>query len=125
MHELAMAMSMVRLMVQAAGAAHARRVNRARLRIGELSCLDPRTLETAFEVAAQGTVVEGCVVEVHRIPALLRCRGCGNAHGGPLLSPCPECGDPGAEVVEGRESWVESLDVEVPEAPAPLGGSAL
>lgn len=125
MHELAMAMSMVRLMEQAAEGAHARHVNRARLSIGELSCLDPRALESAFEVAAEGTVAEGCVLEVRRIPALLRCRACGNAHGGPLLSPCPRCGDPGAEVLGGREFWIESLDVDVPDPATPLGGSAI
>ena len=112
-----MAMSMVRLMEQAAQGAHARRVARARLRIGELSCLDPVALETAFEFASHGTAAEGCVLEVRRTPALLRCRACGAVHGGPLESPCPSCGDAGAEVVEGGESWIESLEVDAPPAP--------
>ncbi len=119
MHELEMAKSMVRLMEQAAAGAHARRVSRACLRVGELAGLDPGILASAFVNASHGTVAEGCVLEVRRTPALLRCRTCGTSHGGPLLVPCPVCGDPGAEILDGREAWIESLDVDPDDRPPP------
>ena len=67
-----------------------------RLLLGEMTCVEPETLSFAFAVVSRGTRVEGCPLEIVRVPTRLRCRTCGAERGGDLLEPCV-CGMPGGE----------------------------
>jgi hypothetical protein len=40
----------------------------ARLLLGSLSCAEPETLRFAFEIAARGTLAEGCRLEIVHVP---------------------------------------------------------
>ncbi|MCK6480423.1 MAG: hydrogenase maturation nickel metallochaperone HypA [Planctomycetes bacterium] len=122
MHELALAEQMLRVMLQSAGAARARRVLRARLRIGALSCIEPETLRGAFEFVARSTPAGECELHFVRVPVRVLCGACGILRPGLPFDPCPSCGATGGEVVEGRETFIESIDVDAPGDP-PGGGS--
>lgn len=69
---------------------------RVRLRVSALSHLmqhDRDTLQTAFELAAQGTRAAGVELEIQRMPVSGLCRTCG--HRVELAEPvtaCPLCG---------------------------------
>ena len=121
MHELSLATELVRVLERTAGRVRASRVLRARMRIGELTCVNPDALLTALEIASRGTLAEGCALAVDRVPARLRCLGCRAVHGGPLLAPCDACGVAAAEILEGRENWLDSVELDVEEAPVRRG----
>lgn len=120
MHEISLAQRLLRIALEAAAANGGGRVARARLLLGALSGAEAETLRFAFDVAARGTAADGCVLEVVRVPARLRCPSCRGEHEGELLEPCPVCGSVGFEVLQGRELRLESVDLE----PEPGAGVA-
>ena len=93
MHELSLAQSMVEILTPIAREHGARRVLRAHLRLGELTHADPETLTFAFEVAVRGTLLEGCLLEITRVPLRGACPAC-RWEGDLALgdAQCPACG---------------------------------
>jgi hydrogenase nickel incorporation protein HypA/HybF len=112
-HELSLAQSIVEIVTPIARQHGARRVVRVRLTLGELTHADPDTLGFAFEVACKDTLLEGCALEITRVPLTGRCPAC--AWEGPLdagARRCPRCGGDGFRVTGGRELQLESIDVD-------------
>jgi hydrogenase nickel incorporation protein HypA/HybF len=110
MHELAIAESLVAIAERHAAG---RRVSRVEVAAGHLRQVVPAALEFAFELVAQGTVLEGAELVIVPVPAAGRCRACGaesRLDGFPLA--CVHCGGWDVEVTAGEELRVESLDVE-------------
>jgi hydrogenase nickel incorporation protein HypA/HybF len=93
------------------------RVVGMRLLLGEMTCVEPETLSFAFGVVSRGTRVEGCPLEIVRVPTRLRCRTCGAERGGDLLDPCV-CGVPGGEVLAGRELRLSTIDIDEESVPS-------
>ncbi|HEY3355843.1 MAG TPA: hydrogenase maturation nickel metallochaperone HypA [Polyangia bacterium] len=113
MHELSLAQSMVEILTPIAREHGARRVVRVRLRLGELTHADPETLTFAFEVAAKDTLLEGCALDIERVPLRGRCPACGwegDLALGDLT--CQRCGAAGFKVTGGRELQLASVDIE-------------
>jgi hydrogenase nickel incorporation protein HypA/HybF len=113
MHELAIAESIV-----AIGERHAagRRATRVEVHVGYLRQVVPTALEFAFELVAQGTVLEGAELAIVQVPVAGRCRSCGaesRPEGFPLT--CRACGGWDVAVTAGEELRVESLDLETKE----------
>jgi len=113
MHELAIAESIVAIAERHAAG---RRVRRVEVAVGHLRQVVPSALEFAFELVAQGTVLDGAELAIGEIPAAGRCRACGTEgglDGFPLT--CRACGGWDVEVIAGEELRVESLDLETEE----------
>lgn len=75
MHELAVIESIVEACSDRAGNA---RVLRVTLEIGVLACVTPDSLHFCYEIAVEGTPLEGSDLEILRIPACSRCLDCGS-----------------------------------------------
>jgi hydrogenase nickel incorporation protein HypA/HybF len=73
-HELALAEAVIEQIVERFGD---RSVETVRLEIGELSGVVPEAIVFCFDVAAEGTPVEGADLEIVTVPARCRCRTCG------------------------------------------------
>ena len=113
MHETAVAMSLLEQIVGAAPAETVERVVAARLRIGELTCLDPDTLGFAFEVVSRGTVAEGCELRFDHQAARVSCPECGWTGAWDAAHPgCGGCGARSVELTAGRELHLVAIDVE-------------
>ncbi|MCR4391736.1 MAG: hydrogenase maturation nickel metallochaperone HypA [Candidatus Acetothermia bacterium] len=99
------------------------------VRQGELLVLSTEALREAWRILTEGTVVAGSDLVVERVPAKVRCPGCGYlgpvrylAEEGwhfavPVLA-CPRCGGR-AEVVEGRDLAIVGLSVDDATPPRP------
>jgi hydrogenase nickel incorporation protein HypA/HybF len=110
MHELSIADSVVRIACAHAGE---RRVAKVWLKVGRLRQVVPSSLEFAFGLVAEGTVVEGAELEMEDVPAEGRCRACGAE--GPLPEfplHCERCGSFDVDVLRGEELLVDSLELE-------------
>jgi len=118
MHETSVAQHMVDMALEVADKNGGGRVVGMRLLLGEMTCVDAETLSFAFDVVSRGTRVEGCSLQIVRVPTRLRCRACGAERGGDLLDPCA-CGIPGGEVLAGRELRLDTIDVEDAEEKPP------
>ena len=73
MHELGIVQQVVEIAAEASGGAP---VGRIVLEIGKLSAILPDAVRFCFDLATEGTVAEGAVLEIIEIPGLARCRAC-------------------------------------------------
>jgi hydrogenase nickel incorporation protein HypA/HybF len=110
MHELALADSIVEIAKAHGGR---RRVRSVSVVVGALRQVVPGALAFAFALLTEDTTLEGAVLQVRTVPAVVRCRACGAASeqdGFPLS--CRACDGADVEVTAGAELLVEELEVE-------------
>ena len=74
MHELGITQEVVAIAADAAGG---RKVRRVVLEVGKLSGVFPDAVQFCFDACAEGTAVEGAVLEIVETPGRGRCRECG------------------------------------------------
>jgi hydrogenase nickel incorporation protein HypA/HybF len=113
MHEYSLMLALLER-VEAEAAAHgALAIHRVRVRIGELSGVEPGLLESAFEIARAGTACAGAALELERVAARWVCSACRQPldAGGPLR--CSACGAPAA-LAAGDEIVLGQIELEVP-----------
>jgi hydrogenase nickel incorporation protein HypA/HybF len=109
MHELSMAQAVVAIAEEHAAG---RRVELVEVKVGHLRQVVPSALELAFQLVAEGTVVEGAELAIEQVPVRVRCTDCAEESGAvgfPLG--CSSCGGLDVEVVAGEELHVESLEL--------------
>ena len=85
------------------------------LDIGHLRQVVPATLAASWEIVTADTALDGSVLTINHIPAVIECRSCGAST--TITAPvflCA-CGSTDTELVAGRELMVTSLELAVPE----------
>ena len=113
MHDLSIAISIVEIAEENAKREKATVINEIELDIGSQSGVVLEALEFAMQAAVKGTMMEKAEVKINSIPAKATCIKCQHQFFiADLFSPCPKCGHPFCEVVQGRELKVRSLKVE-------------
>ena len=116
-HELALLSSVVKAVENACSAAGSSEVKVVALRVGALSGAMPAALDWAWPLAVAGSVAEGAELRLEEVPAAVWCTAC-NAEreiDSFYALRCPECGNPTANLVRGREFLVSYLELEVPD----------
>ncbi len=117
MHELSIVQAMVEEACEAATREGGSRVTRLTARIGALAGVAAESLLFSFDLAAEGTLCEGAVLEIEEIPVSIFCRDCNAAQ---TLQKdyfalcCPLCGA-AARIISGRELELASLLIEYEE----------
>lgn len=110
LHELAISEAIVSEVCKHVGTS---KVNRVVLEIGALSAVVPDAIRFCFDLAAQGTALEGAELEIIEISAMTLCRRCGQS--APVedafLSACALCGSGDIDFVRGRELRIKSVEV--------------
>ncbi|HVK21117.1 MAG TPA: hydrogenase maturation nickel metallochaperone HypA [Actinokineospora sp.] len=108
MHELAITQSVVEAITERLGDA---RVTAVRLEVGQLAGVVSDSLRFCFDVAAQGTTVEGARLEIDEPPGRGRCRDCGAERAFHDLILLCDCGSADIEILAGRELRIRSVEV--------------
>ncbi len=109
MHELSIAQAVVDV---ASRHAAGRRVSKVELRVGHLRQVVPSALEFAFELVAEGTVLEGAELMIEDVPARGRCRSCaGETVMREFPLQCSHCGGMDLELEAGEELLVDALEL--------------
>ncbi len=92
--------------------ADGRPVTCVRLRIGYFRQIVPDTLAYCWQLHTRDSDLEGCVLDVDYIPAVIQCHDCGARtelrH--PVLR-CGSCDSTSAELISGEEFLIESIDL--------------
>ncbi len=113
MHELSVAMSLVEAACDKAATLGDVRVDAVYVRLGPFSGVVKDALAFCFDVAAQGSAVEGARLDIEDVPVVVFCPQCAAER--PLAGTqhlrCPECGEPTPEIVSGRELELTALEV--------------
>jgi hydrogenase nickel incorporation protein HypA/HybF len=101
-----------------------RRVAVVHLEVGHLRQVVPDTLRYSWDVVVTDTFLEGSVLDIREVPAVIECRDCGGRT--QLRTPvfrCP-CGSVQVSVVSGQELRIMSLDLHPPDLHPPVDAPA-
>jgi hydrogenase nickel incorporation protein HypA/HybF len=114
MHELSIAASVVESVTEAAAAHPGARVKSVQLRIGALAGVVEDALEFCWQIATEGTPLVGAVLEIRTLPVIVHCEHCGAEEELTSVQSfrCPRCGEPAADLRQGRELEIESFEIE-------------
>lgn len=112
MHELGIAMEILALVRRYVPDSDAERVRDVTVRIGELSGVEPSSLDFCFGAAVGGTPWQQAVLVVTPVPAQAQCQACGvvTATATPGQG-CEVCGHAHMVMVAGHELQVVSVDL--------------
>jgi hydrogenase nickel incorporation protein HypA/HybF len=113
MHELGITSRIIQTVTQEMQRHGLSRVNSVRIRLGELSGIDPSALLFSWEASTRGTAFEPVRLEIQPVPASGRCRHCQREFNVvDLMFRCPDCQSGKIDLVRGQEIEIASLDVE-------------
>ncbi len=113
MHEVSIAMGLIKMLEDETKKAGASRVTKVNVRIGELSACVPDSLQFAFETATVGTVAEGAKLNIEEVPAKGRCSNCDiEFHVEDAIFLCPQCDQIVSEIISGRELELANFEAE-------------
>lgn len=115
MHELSVTQSIIEIVNRHAVQAGAERVARIHLVIGELASVVDDSVQFYFDYLSEGTPCSGAELVFRRVAVGLTCGSC-LATWQPTDADwrCPTCGAARAQVTEGREFYVDSIEVKEP-----------
>lgn len=113
MHEYSLMMALMERVEREAAAHRALAVHRVRVRIGELSGVEPGLLESAFGIVRAGTICERAVLDIERVLARWECSGCRRPLDAGERLQCAVCGAPAA-LAAGDEILLGQIELEVP-----------
>ena len=112
MHEVGLVQSALEIALDHAAQQGAQQIHRLKLRVGALSGVVPEALQFAFEVVVCGTMAEGALLEIEDVPVICFCPTCQKEFSAPgWFFDCPSCGQPSADVRQGAELELASLEV--------------
>ena len=113
MHEFSITQNILSIVLEKADEAHAGKVSKINIVIGELSGIVDDCVQFYFDFINKGTIAEQAELSFHHSLTRLRCRDCGTVFTPHKLDwTCPSCHESKVEIVSGRECYVESIEVE-------------
>ncbi len=114
MHELSIAQNIVRIGINTVDKLDEKKVNRVFLQIEDLSGVVKDALEFSFDIATQGTLLEGAALVIEEIPVAIYCATCDavNDLSEKYRFRCPICQQPSVDIRKGKELEVSSIEVE-------------
>jgi len=116
MHETALALSILDIVVEKCREAGGHRVDSVRLRIGKAAGVMPEALQFAFDASKANTVAENAELVIEPVPVSGVCSECKKeftVDTARFVFSCPLCGSQFIDVKSGRE--MEIVDMEIDE----------
>ena len=113
MHELSIALSIVEGAEEEAVRQGGGRVRAVHLRLGPLSGVVKEALLFSYDLACEGTSLEGSTLVIEEIALVIECPRCGAERAPVSLQRlhCIECGTPAAQLLRGAELEVSALEL--------------
>jgi hydrogenase nickel incorporation protein HypA/HybF len=113
MHELSIAISIIEGAAEEAHRHGAGRVNAVHLKLGPLSGVAKDALLFSYELACEGTTLEGSRLIIEEIPATIFCSNCDVERALTSIQRmcCPVCGALAPQVAQGREIELVALEI--------------
>jgi hydrogenase nickel incorporation protein HypA/HybF len=113
MHELSIAMSILDVVEEESARHGNARVIAVHLKLGPLSGVVKEALLASFEMARQGTTLDGCKLIIKEVPILIDCPTCRAKRSVVSIQEmrCATCGLPAETVVNGRELEVSAMEL--------------
>lgn len=113
MHEMALTENVVEIVLTHAKMANAEKVIQVKLKIGELRDVVDSLIEKCFRYMARGTVAAEAILEITKVPFVVKCGDCGSEYPESIgdCTQCRSCGSRNLELVSGKEFLVEEIKI--------------
>ncbi|MBI4949888.1 MAG: hydrogenase maturation nickel metallochaperone HypA [Deltaproteobacteria bacterium] len=111
MHEMGIARSLLKIIKREMKRSKLRKLKKVRVKIGELTAVEPRALRFCFEASIKDTDLDGASLEIEDVPLTGECVECGTKfrfHN--FVSLCPACGGKKIEKLTGTELDLVSIE---------------
>ena len=112
MHEYSIVQALLDLVGAEARKHKATGVRRIRVRVGELSGVEPELLLSAYNLVREHSVCQGADLEIHQVGARWTCPQCATDLPTGQRLQCTACGGP-ARLAAGDEIILEQVELEV------------
>jgi hydrogenase nickel incorporation protein HypA/HybF len=115
LHELSIILGVIETVSESAQAANAKQIIATYLRVGALSGVVKDALLFSFDLASQDTPLAGSKLIVEELPVVIHCHSCGENKvlDGVQSFRCPVCHTPSADIRQGKELEIRSIEIEV------------
>ncbi len=97
------------------------RISNIHLTVGQFTCVEPASLQFAFQVQTQNTFLAGATLVIHETPLIAFCHRCQQdyrPHLG-IQYACPTCQSPMEDIRSGRELKIDRIEYSTADAPTP------
>jgi len=113
MHELSIAMSIVEMAEEESLRLGGGQIAAVHLKVGALSGVVTAALLSSYGLACENTVLAGSALVIEEVPVVVHCPRCDARRAVQSIQCfcCAECGEPAADVLEGRELLVTALEI--------------
>lgn len=111
MHEMGIAKSLLEIIKREMKRSKARKLKKVRVKIGELTAVEPEALRFCFEASIKDTDLDGAILEIEDVPLSGECVDCRTKfrfQG--FASLCPACGGRKIEKITGTELDLVSIE---------------
>ena len=113
MHELSIALGIVKIAEEESRKANAKAVKSIELEIGTMAGIEMDSLDFAWPVAVKDTVLENAKREIDLIPAKAKCLECQTEYDlEHTFDVCPSCNSYFKDIYQGKELRVKALEIE-------------
>ena len=113
MHELSVTSGLVKMVNEEGKKAGANKITKVNIVIGKCSCLVPQILKDYYALLSEGTISEGADIDIKRLPGKVRCHNCNLESEIPdFRVVCPNCGSRDTTLIQGKEFYLDSLEIE-------------
>ena len=112
MHELSIALGIVKIAEDETTKANAHKVELIELEIGTLAGIDFESLDFVWPAAVKDTVLENAIKKINVIKGKAKCVDCDTVFDVKYLyDPCPKCNSNFKGILQGKELRVKALEV--------------
>jgi len=113
MHELKIAEELIGIIAQVAKSENLKKVTKVNIQFGKMIMIVPSVFHFVFEGAVKGTIVKKAKLNLEILPVKFVCNKCKEeTEIEDLLFVCPYCGSNDLELIQGRETIIESIEGE-------------
>jgi hydrogenase nickel incorporation protein HypA/HybF len=114
MHELSIALSMIDAAMDEAARRGGVRINALHIKLGPLSGVVKDALLFSYEVACNGTALEGSKLLIEEVPVVIYCARCQAERQLTSIQRfcCPVCGTLTSDVVRGKEMEFVAMEID-------------
>lgn len=122
MHDFSISQQIANQVIKKAGEQKASQVLEVKIKIGELTHLNPEQLDFWLKEFFRETIAQKAKIRIEKIPLTLRCKDCGyqgkaeiaeEFYYYPLFTSicCPRCSSTEVEIKSGRECLLEKIRI--------------
>lgn len=111
MHEMSITEDILRIIREEMKKESLKRLISVKLRLGELTAIDPDALRFCFDASIKKTELEGAVLDIEGVPLTGRCTICASTWKiTDFALVCPACKSTDVEKIAGTELDIVSID---------------